>query len=223
MTHYREVKKKVDNALALVGKDPSSVCIIAVSKGQSVDKILEAYNEGCRDFAENRVQELLEKRAFLPEDIRWHFTGTLQKNKVNKVVGAVALIHAVDTQELLEKIAEISRQKNLLTHVFLQVNISGEGTKHGLSILEWEKILDKCFLLENVSIDGLMTMAPKNADPLIIKECFADLKHTQEYWKQKFQRTLAFLSMGMSSDFVLALQEGASHIRIGSLIFQEEV
>jgi pyridoxal phosphate enzyme (YggS family) len=175
--------------------------------------MLPLYNQGCRHFAENRVDAALEKMELLPEDIQWHLIGTLQKNKVRKVIGKFALIHSVDTPELAKKISDCSLEAGLKTPILLQVNTSGEASKHGLSFEEWQKNYPEVANFEGIMIKGLMTMAPLVDDEKIIRTTFARLRELGKVLK------LQHLSMGMSQDFPLAIAEGATLLRIGSALF----
>ncbi len=185
--------------------------LIAVSKGRSCDEILEAYAAGQRDFGENRVQEALAKMEELPRDIRWHFIGKLQKNKVNKVIGRFALIHSVDSYELAKRISEASRNA---TPILLEANTSGEATKSGLSPTKWEELFPQVLELKGIEVKGLMTMAPLTDNRNAIRSCFAELRRLRDRLGN-----IPFLSMGMSNDYLIAIEEGATHVRIGTALF----
>lgn len=216
---YQEVWTEVKEASEAVGCPPPQ--LIAVSKYSSPEEILEAYRQGCRTFGENRVQDLLEKIPVLPADIQWHFIGTLQKNKVRKVVGKVALIHSVDHPALAEKISEVSRELSVKSAILLQANCSGELSKHGLTPHEWLQALDQVVQLPGIEICGVMTMAPLTDDQEAIVQTFQMLKMFFEELRSSYAalHSLKHLSMGMSHDFPLAIQEGATLLRIGSAIF----
>lgn len=199
MNHYLEILEKTAQAKAK---------LVVVTKNQPISKVLEVYQAGCRDFGENRIQEALLKIGEVPADVHWHFIGTLQKNKVNKAIGKFALIHSVDSYALAEKISQSGGAK-----ILLQVNTSGEVSKHGLSIEEWRPSLESLFSLPNLQIEGLMTMAPLTEDTAIIRQTFRKLRLFAEELK------LPELSMGMSHDFEIALEEGATLVRIGSALF----
>lgn len=188
--------------------------LVAVSKKRTTFQILDLYNLGHRDFGENKVQEFLEKKPKLPEDIRWHFIGHLQKNKVNKVVGEVDLIHSVDSLELAEKIGERAKSQGITCAILLQVNTSGEASKYGLSVDQFEKEAQAFKGIEGIEIKGLMTMAPLTEDQELIRHSFIVLRGLQETHFPGGE-----LSMGMSHDYEIALEEGASIVRIGSFIF----
>lgn len=199
------------------GRKPEEVKMVAVSKGRPLGDIQEAYEAGCRDFGESRVQEALLKMEQAPQDIRWHFIGKLQKNKVNKVIGRFELIHSVDTVELAEKIGRASLEQGIKTAILLEANTSGEKTKSGLSPAEWEAVFDKILILPGIEIKGLMTLAPLTDEEEIIRHAFSELRLLRDrlnaLWKGR--TSLSILSMGMTHDFCLAIQEGASIVRIG--------
>lgn len=196
------------------------VRVVAVSKGRTVEEILILYNRGQRDFAESRVQEAEAKRAQLPADIRWHFIGTLQKNKVAKVVGRYVLLHSVDSFELAEKISRESVRQNLVTELLFQVNISGEPTKHGFSAQELKGCFTQLIALAGIRPLGLMTMAPLTDDKKQILDCFSQCQSLCQELRERYKLPhFTELSMGMSHDYELANQAGATINRIGSLLF----
>ena len=198
-----------------------------VTKTQPCSDIQEIYRSGQRDFGENRVQELLQKRPLLPSDIRWHFIGTLQRNKVKYLTPFVSLIHSVDSLALLEEINKRGKLIQRTIPCLLQVNISNEPQKHGFSPAEivhtpWDTISAK---LPFVSLRGVMGMAAAKAGNRETQEQFRLLASLFRTLKEKFfpyQNLFKEISMGMSNDYPLALQEGATIIRVGSLIFKRK-
>ena len=192
------------------------VQLIAVSKTKPIDYILEAYQVGQRIFGENKVQELVEKSAALPDDIQWHMIGHLQSNKVKYIAPFISLIHAVDSKKLLIEIDKRARQHDRVIHCLLQIHIAQESTKFGLNEDEALELLE--MNLANVSIDGMMGMATFTNDKQQIRSEFKSLKNTFEKAKIKFHK-LSILSMGMSGDYNIAIEEGSNMIRIGSSIF----
>ncbi len=191
--------------------------VVAVSKGRSPKQIMELYERGCRDFGENRVAEALEKMEQLPQEIQWHFIGKLQRSKVSKIIGRFALIHSVDSLELAEKIAESSSVAGKVTSILLQVNTSEEASKSGFSVEECKALFSTLDQLEGIKIQGLMTIAPLTEERERIIRCFQDLRKLQG----ELQRRLPLMSMGMSQDYDIALEEGANLLRIGSALFDE--
>lgn len=203
------------------GRKPEEISLVVASKGRDSSAIETVYNQGARNFGESRVTEALEKIQRLPNDCRWHFIGTLQSNKIAKVLGKFSLLHGIDSLLLAKKISEASEKREMTTSVLLQVNTSGEQTKHGLSPEDWLRLLDEINLLSHIKVEGLMTMAPFTADESLIRGSFSKLYQLRETWKQQMKEPLSFthLSMGMSHDYLLAIEEGATLLRIGSAIF----
>lgn len=219
VVHYNEIVSDVQALAKKFGRDPQDIKIVVVSKLRSIDDILNVYQLGCRDFGENRVQEFVEKRFHCPKDINWHFIGTLQSNKIKKIVGQCALIHSVNSLELVGKIAEFSYKEKMITPLLLQVNTSGEKTKHGLSPDEWMKSFSQLKELPNLKFEGLMTMAPLTEDKVVIRNCFRRLKEFQKECQRMMEGSFKDLSMGMSHDYPIAIEEGATILRIGSAIY----
>lgn len=219
--NLKSVMGGIQLAATQVGRNPKEVVLVAVSKGQSIEKIQELYFLGIRDFAENRVAEALEKMEQLPSDIRWHFIGKLQTKKISKVLGRFALIHSVDSPELAWQVAQASLKAQVLTNVLIQANTSGEATKGGLDSGEWEAHYTDMLSYEGIKIHGLMTMAPIVGSETVIRHCFSELRCLAQRLQEKGGK-LTILSMGMSQDFTLAVQEGATLVRIGAALFGGE-
>ncbi|NEW78887.1 MAG: YggS family pyridoxal phosphate-dependent enzyme [Gelidibacter sp.] len=202
---------------------PENIALIAVSKTQPVASILEAYQAGQRGFGENKIQEMAEKFDILPKDIEWHMIGHLQSNKVKYMAHFVHLIHGVDSFKTLEEINKQALKHNRNINCLLEVKIASEATKFGLSFAETEKLLKSEELknLKNINISGLMGMASFTEDNDIIRTEFKNLKNffdsLQEY--KSFNVNPTILSMGMSGDYKIALEEGSTMIRVGSAIF----
>lgn len=213
---YQQLQEDIAFCAKKAGRSKAEITLICATKGRTLQQVQMAYAAGAREMGESRVQEALPKMAQLPSDIHWHWIGTLQGNKVNKVVGEVSWIHAVDTPYLAKKISEASQNKGVTTHILLQVNTSGEKTKHGWSIEEWRPHVEYVRALPNIVLEGLMTMAPLNEPVEVIRACFASLRIFAKELK------LVHLSMGMSHDYQIAIQEGATFLRIGSLLFDKE-
>lgn len=218
---FVEIAQNVKEKALSCGRNPQEVTVIAISKNISLESMRSVYQEGCREFGESRIQESVGKIAELPKDCRWHFIGSLQSNKVGKVISSFQLIHSVDTLQLAHKISHMSQERGIKTSVLLQVNTSGEASKHGLSPEEWKKALDSMNQLPGLKIEGLMTMAPFTDDHQMIRDCFHKLYVLRESWRSEMKDPLIFrhLSMGMSHDYLIAIEEGATLLRIGSAIF----
>lgn len=203
--------------------DAKGVTLIAVSKTKPVSEILELYHLGHRDFGENYVQELTEKQAQLPADIRWHFIGHLQRNKVKYIAPFVHLIHGVDSFELLKEIDKQAAKNSRIIHVLLQMHIAEEETKFGLNEVELKALIADLadVPLPHIRIEGLMGMASFTNNTEQVKHEFATLqKLFQHYAALKTSNiNLTQLSMGMSGDYNLAIERGSTMVRIGSLLF----
>lgn len=199
--------------------------LVAVSKTKSVKEIKELYDLGQRDFGENYVQELTEKQANLPEDIRWHFIGHLQSNKVKQIAPFVYLIQSVDSIKLLQEINKQAQKNNRIINCLLQVHIAQEETKFGLDEQELEALINTNSTelpeLKNIRIAGLMGMASFTDDMEKVRSEFKSLKafFDKQAKLQASNLKLQTLSMGMSSDYFVAIEEGSNMVRIGSLIF----
>lgn len=208
----------VDNYKKIINELGDKVALVAVSKTKPIEDILELYSLGHRDFGENYVQEMVDKSSQLPGDIRWHFIGHLQSNKVKYIAPFVQLIHGVDSLKLLKEINKQGLKNNRIIDCLLQVHIAQEETKFGLSEDELEQLMGEYDLLalEHVRIKGLMGMASFTNDMSVVRREF-------QYLKKLFGKNMLFtiLSMGMSGDYRVAVEEGSNMVRIGSLLFGE--
>ena len=220
MAVNKEVYQRIKSEL-----DSKGVTLVAVSKTKPVEDIFELYNLGHRDFGENYVQELAEKAEALPKDIRWHFIGHLQSNKVKYIAPFVHLIHGVDSLKLLLEINKQAAKKNRIIRCLLQVYIAKEETKFGLDETELENLWRSTLInqFSNIQITGLMGMASFTDDKNLIRNEFKSLKDIFEKYSlpQTLNLKLQTLSMGMSSDYQIAVEEGSNMVRIGSLLFGE--
>lgn len=198
--------------------------IIAVTKYVDENKMIEAYNAGLRNFGENKAQDALRKIENLPEEIvknsTWHFIGHLQSNKVRKVVGKFDYIHSVDTLELAEKISTVAKELGIKQKILIEVNISEEKSKFGTSKNEIEEIFKNPEKLDGVEIVGLMTMAPHTSDGVFLKKVFTELYELMYNIQRRYQVELYELSMGMSSDYKIAIESGSTMIRLGQRLFR---
>jgi len=211
-----------NNIIKIKSELPSHVTLVAVSKTKPIELINQAYLAGQIDFGENYVQELVDKYHELPKDIRWHFIGHLQTNKVKFIAPFVNLIHGVDSLKLLEEINKQAQKNNRIINCLLQIYIAQEDSKFGLSFDECQELLqsNSYLNLKNISVVGFMAMASNTEDNEQLKKEFLSLKKFHESMVS-IQLPLNILSFGMSSDYQLAIEWGSNMIRIGSSIFGE--
>lgn len=212
MTHedFDSLKKELSS---------NGVTLVAVSKTRSPEKILELYNFGQRDFGENYVQELTEKQPQLPGDIRWHFIGHLQRNKVKFIAPFIALIQSVDSEKLLREIDKEAKKNERTIDVLLQVHIADEDTKFGWDAGEIKAVLPKLSKFQNVRVKGLMGMASFSDDKEKVTSEFSDLHNLFLDCQKETDISWDTLSMGMSADYEMAIASGSTMVRIGSLLF----
>jgi pyridoxal phosphate enzyme (YggS family) len=211
-----------NNIIKIKSELPSHVTLVAVSKTKPIELINQAYLAGQIDFGENYVQELVDKYHELPKDIRWHFIGHLQTNKVKLIAPFVNLIHGVDSLKLLEEINKQAQKNNRIINCLLQIYIAQEDSKFGLSFDECQELFksNSYLNLKNISVVGFMAMASNTEDNEQLKKEFLSLKKFHESMVS-IQLPLNILSFGMSSDYQLAIECGSNMIRIGSSIFGE--
>ncbi len=216
-----DIRERIDAACRESGRSTDDVELMAVSKTRSFDEIMEAYNLGLRLFGENRVQEIRDKFTSPPDDLELHLIGHLQSNKAKVAVEHTSSIHSIDklkTAMAVEKACLLSNKK---MKILLEVNTSGEDNKNGFrGKVQFFETIEKILELKMVKIAGLMTMAPFSSDEKVVRPCFRELNNLKEETLQKYpELDLSVLSMGMSSDFDIAIQEGATLIRVGTLLF----
>lgn len=218
---YKQVQTQINSALSQACRKPEEITLIAVSKTYPVSAIREVYQLGQLDFGENKPQEIRDKSPELPEDIRWHMIGHLQSNKIKYVVGKCELIHSVDSIRLMQQIDDYAFRNYLQAKILLQVDIAKDGNKQGLLEKELPEALEICENLKATSVHGLMTIAPFVTDAEQNRWIFRKLRQISVdiQGKNYHNVSMDILSMGMSNDFEIALQEGATHIRIGTAIF----
>ena len=219
----KEVEQNIQNACDRSGRDRSEVTLIAVSKTKPVSMLQEVYKENIRDFGENKVQELCEKIEVLPSDIRWHMIGHLQRNKVKYIVDKVALIHSVDSLRLAETIENEAAKHNVTVPILIEVNVAQEESKFGLKTEEVLSLVESVAALPHINIKGLMTIAPYVEDPEENRGIFRQLKKLSVDIAAKNINNvnMSVLSMGMTGDYQVAVQEGATMVRVGTGIFGE--
>ena len=209
------IKKRISETINSI---PKHIDLVAISKTKSSEEIIQAYDVGQRIFGENKVQEMTEKQRVLPSDIHWHMVGHLQRNKVKYIASYVSLIHSVDSMKLMIEIDKQALRNERIIPCLLQIKIAKETSKFGLSQDDASKLLENSIKYRNVKIYGLMGMASLTKDELQIDNEFKKLKIFFDQLKSKFNH-LKILSMGMSSDYKIAIKNGSNMIRIGSQIF----
>ena len=215
------VRKNIEDACKKVGRDVSEVTLITVSKTKPLSDLRIAYEEGSRDFGENNVQDLVSKIDEMPSDVKWHLIDHLQRNKVKYIAGKVAMIHSVDSYRLAEEINVQAKKNSCVIPILIEINIAGEDTKFGIKPEEAEELIREISELENVKVSGLMTIAPNVANPeenrayfKAMKDLFVDISS-----KNIDNVEMKVLSMGMTNDYTVAVEEGATMIRVGTGIF----
>lgn len=221
--NYRIVEEKVSAACARAGRKREEVTLIAVSKTKPVEMIREAMEAGAQVFGENKVQELCEKYEELPKELQWHLIGHLQRNKVKYIVGKTALIHSVDSLRLAEEISKEAEKKKTEEQILIEVNVAEEESKFGISVQETETLIREIAKLPHIHIQGLMTIAPYVEDPEENRPVFSALKKLAVDIKMKNIDNvhMDILSMGMTGDYEVAIEEGATMVRVGTGIFGE--
>ncbi|WP_188205735.1 YggS family pyridoxal phosphate-dependent enzyme [Alkalibacillus aidingensis] len=220
--NYESIKAEIEAACQKVGRDPSEIKVIAVTKYVSIDRAKEALASGVSHIGENRLEGFLEKYEAIGDQPNWHFIGTLQSRKVKDLIDYVDAIHSMDRKSLAK---EINKRAKKPVDCFVQVNTSGEESKHGLAPEEVTSFVKLLANYPNVRVHGLMTMAPYTDDEKAIRLCFQKLRRLQqEVQSHNFSHAPCdHLSMGMSNDYPIAIEEGATHIRIGSSLVGNEV
>lgn len=217
----QEVEKRIQAACDRAGKKREEVTLIAVSKTKPVETLQEAYDLGVRIFGENKVQELTAKYEALPKDIHWHMIGHLQTNKVKYIIDKAELIHSVDSLKLAETIEKEAAKHDLIADILVEVNVAEEESKFGMKMEEVIPFVEKVSAFPHVRVRGLMTIAPFVEDPEENRSIFADLHKLYIDIKKKNHDndTVSVLSMGMTNDYEVAIEEGATMVRVGTGIF----
>lgn len=221
--NIKQVENNIKEACGRSGRREEDVTLIAVSKTKPLELIQEAYDCGCRDFGENKAQELADKAGRLPDDIRWHMIGHLQTNKVKYVVGTAYMIHSVDSLRLAEAVSREAVKKSVRVKVLIEVNAAGEESKFGVSVREAEELVRQAAKLPNLDIQGLMTVAPFTEKREDNRKYFSALRQLSVDIMQKNidNVNMNVLSMGMTGDYETAVEEGAVFVRVGTGIFGE--
>ena len=218
--NYNKVKNNINRIIKSNNLD-ENITLISVSKTKPISAIQEIYDAGCKDFGENKVQELVEKYEYLPKDIKWHMIGHLQRNKVIYIIDKVSYIHSVDSFRLAEEISKQAVKQNVEVKIFLEVNIAKEESKFGIAVHDLPEVYDSIVCLPNVIVCGLMTVAPYVIDPSDNRKYFSELKQVLvDIQHKNIDNTImSELSMGMSGDYLVAIEEGATFVRVGTGIF----
>lgn len=219
--NLNEVHKKIEQACKRSGRDFSEVTLICVSKTKPIEMLKEAYLAGEHEFGENKVQEIVEKRPQLDENARFHMIGHLQTNKVKQVIDKVVLIHSVDSKHLADEINKEAAKKGIIVNILIEVNVANEDTKYGVSEEETEELVRYCAVLSNVKVCGLMTIAPFVNNPEDNRPVFRKLKNlcVDLMSKNIDNINMSILSMGMTGDYEVAIEEGSTMVRVGTGIF----
>jgi len=215
------IEENICNACKKAGRSRDEVTLIAVSKTKPVEDLQAVYDLNIRDFGENKVQELRDKIEVMPNDMKWHMIGHLQRNKVKYIIGKVELIHSVDSLRLAEEISKQAKKNNVNADILVEVNIGDEDSKFGISTDEVIELVKDIAKLENISIKGLMCVAPYVVDSEENRPLFHKIKDLSvDIMSENIDNvSMSILSMGMSNDYQVAIEEGATMVRIGSNLF----
>ncbi|MDE7276952.1 MAG: YggS family pyridoxal phosphate-dependent enzyme [Lachnospiraceae bacterium] len=221
--NIEHVRENIRAACEKSGRKAEDVTLIAVSKTKPVSMLQEAYECGCRDFGENKVQELMEKWEQMPKDIRWHMIGHLQRNKVKYIVDKVYMIHSVDSLRLAEEISKEAGKKGVTVSILIEINVAEEETKFGTTCEDAVQLVEEIAKLPHLVIKGLMTIAPYVENAEENKQYFEKLRqiYVDTNHKNIDNVYMAELSMGMTGDYETAIAEGATYVRVGTGIFGE--
>jgi hypothetical protein len=217
--NLREVREKMDTACIRAGREPRSVQLIAVSKTFPPSDIQEAIDAGQNVFGESRIQEAAPKVEVLAGGVEWHFIGKMQSNKVRKILPLFDYVHAVDSLKLAVYMNGVAADLGLCSKIFLQVNQSGEQSKGGFSVAALRNEIGEIAMLRHLEVVGLMTIPPAVKDPEDARHWFSEMRKLRDEIRRDEGIEIPFLSMGMSGDFEVAIEEGATHVRVGSAIF----
>jgi pyridoxal phosphate enzyme (YggS family) len=215
------VRERIRAALGRAGRASADVTIVAVTKTFGAEIVREVIEAGITDVGENRVQELLAKQESLGRNCRWHLVGPLQRNKAGKVVGRVDLIHSIDGVRIAQTVDRIARERGTRVRVLLEVNTSREASKHGATVEETRAVADAIAGLESLDLSGVMTIGPLSGGEAAARECFRTLTRLATELRVSTGRPLPVISMGMSDDFEVAIEEGATMLRLGRVLLGE--
>jgi pyridoxal phosphate enzyme (YggS family) len=215
------VRERIASAAAKSGRSADDVELVAITKTHPAEKVREAIEAGQTLFGESRVQEARAKIPELPSNIRWHFVGHLQKNKVRQALPLFEMIHGVDSLALAQDINRIADEEGMYPRVLLQVNVAGEGSKFGFAADQLHQQMEELLALPRLSIEGLMCIPPLADELEASRKCFVQLRELRDSLENEFDVKLPQLSMGMTNDFPVAVEEGATLVRVGTAIFGE--
>lgn len=217
----KNVEERIRTAAIRAGRNPDEIKLIAVTKTVDADRICKALEYGITDVGENRVQELCDKYSLFGDRCKWHLIGHLQTNKVKYIIDKVSLIHSLDSMELAEEIQKRAEKAGRIVDVLVQVNVAKEATKFGIDAASTADFLRKLSKMGNIKVRGLMTIAPFSEDPEQVRWVFSDLRklHIDIIEENIDNIDMDYLSMGMSNDFEVAIEEGANMVRVGTAIF----
>src|SRR5918996_32374 len=215
------VREQVVQAAAKAGRAVDEIDLVAITKTYSAEKVREAVNAGQQLFGESRVQEARTKIPLLPSSLRWHFVGHLQKNKIRHALLLFELFHSVDSLALGQEMNRIANEEGMHPRVLLEVNVAGEGSKFGFDPTGLRSELEQLLALPRLTIEGLMTIPPLAPEAEASRKFFVQLRELRDGLENEFQIKLPHLSMGMTNDFLIAAEEGATLVRVGTAIFGE--
>ena len=217
INNLKSINEQIISCIESNNRKINEVKLIGVSKKKPIEMIMEAFDAGLKDFGENYVEEFVSKQTkYHPEGLNYHFIGRLPTKKVRKIVGKAELIHSVDSLKLASKIDFVASEEKVLQKILIQLNQGSESSKSGIEIIGIENLFKEVLKLSNIKIEGLMSIPPFGGNA---KDYFIELREIRDFLEIKFDINLPFLSMGMSSDFEEAIEEGATHIRVGTSIF----
>ncbi len=219
--NLEEVEKNISEACKRSGRNRKEVTLIAVSKTKPVEDLMQAYNAGIREFGENKVQEMTDKYDKMPRDIHWHMIGHLQKNKVKYIIDKAELIHGVDSYELAQEISRQAEKHSVTANILIEINIGNEDTKFGIKAEDALEMVDRISDLPLINVKGLMCIAPNVEDPEKNRQYFAKMKQicVDITSNSRNNINMSILSMGMTGDYQVAIEEGATMVRVGTGIF----
>ena len=219
--NLERVREQIAQAAAKVGRAPGEIELVAITKTHAAEKVHEAIQAGQSLFGESRVQEARAKIPELPSAIRWHFVGHLQKNKIRHALPLFEMIHSVDSLALAQEMNRIAEEEGTHPRVLLEINVAGEGSKFGFSPDKLHEQMEQLLVLPRLSIEGLMTIPPLTEEAEASRKHFVELRQLRKTLEKDFDLKLPQLSMGMTNDFPIAVEEGATLVRVGTAIFGE--